>query len=75
MPRRPDVEMVRLTWEQKRANPTATQEEIAETIGLDPRTVANYVNPKWLSKRNFDFITVEGVSAGISIFVFVTKEE
>ena len=52
MPQRPEVEMVRLTWEQKRANPTATQAVIAETLGLASRTVANYLNSKWLSKRN-----------------------
>jgi len=51
MPQRPDVDMARLIWGQKRANPKATQNAIAETLGLAPRTVANYLNSKWLSKR------------------------
>ena len=52
MPQRPDVEMVRLTWEQKRANPRDTQAAIAETLKISVRTAANYLNPGWLSKRD-----------------------
>jgi len=51
MPQRPDVDMARLIWGQKRANPKVTQNAIAETLGLASRTVANYLNSKWLSKR------------------------
>ena len=51
MSQRPDVDMARLIWGQKRANPKVTQNAIAETLGLAPRTVANYLNFKWLSKR------------------------
>ncbi|SVD87630.1 uncharacterized protein METZ01_LOCUS440484 [marine metagenome] len=39
------------TGYRRNANPKVTQNAIAETLGLAPRTVANYLNSKWLSKR------------------------
>ena len=52
MPQRPDVDRAKLAWEQKRANPTATQAAIAEMIGISLRAAANYLNHNWLAERN-----------------------
>ena len=52
MPQRPNVDLIKLTWEEKRANPTATRAYIAEKLAISVHAAANYLNHNWLSKRN-----------------------
>ena len=50
MPRRLDVDQIRKAWELKREN-RMTQQEMAEELGLSPRTISNYLRPEWLAHR------------------------
>ena len=52
MPQRPNVDLIKLTWEEKRANPTATRAYIAEKLAISVHAATNYLNHNWLSKRN-----------------------
>ena len=52
MPQRPNVDLIKLTWEEKRANPTATRAAIAEKLAISVHAATNYLNHNWLSKRN-----------------------
>ena len=51
MPQRPNVDLIKLTWEQHRANPTATRAAIAEQLAISVHAATNYLNPRWLSER------------------------
>ena len=52
MPQRPNVDLIKLTWEEKRADPTATRAAIAEKLAISVHAATNYLNHNWLSKRN-----------------------
>ena len=52
MPQRPNVDLIKMTWEEKRANPTATRAAIAEKLAISVHAATNYLNHNWLSKRN-----------------------
>jgi len=60
MPQRPNVDLIKLTWEQHRANPTATHEYIAEEIGRSVHSISNYLNHNWLAKRNLGHLAFAG---------------
>ncbi len=51
MPQRPNVDLIKLTWEQHRANPAATRAAIAEKLAISVHAATNYLNPRWLSER------------------------
>ena len=52
MPQRPNVDLIKLTWEEKRANPTATRAYIAEKLAISVHSATNYLNHNWLAERN-----------------------
>ena len=52
MPQRPNVDLIKLTWEEKRANPTATRAYIAEKLAISVHAATNYLNHNWLAERN-----------------------
>ena len=49
-----DLERVRLANLLKREG--LTQQEVAERVGLEKRTVQNYQSPKWLAEREFEHL-------------------
>ena len=51
MPQRPNVDLIKLTWEQHRANPTATRAVIAEKLAISVHSATNYLNHNWLAER------------------------
>ena len=51
MPQRPNVDLIKLSWEQHRANPAATRAAIAEKLAISVHAATNYLNPRWLSER------------------------
>ena len=51
MPQRPNVDLIKLTWEEKRANPTATRAYIAEKLAISVHAATNYLNHNWLAER------------------------
>ena len=51
MLQRPNVDLIKLTWEQHRANPAATRAAIAEKLAISVHAATNYLNPRWLSER------------------------
>ena len=52
MPQRPNVDLIKLTWEQHRADPTATRAAIAEKLAISVHSATNYLNHNWLAERN-----------------------
>ena len=51
MPQRPDIDQIKKAWVLKREG-GISQQEMAEKLGLNPRTVSNYFRPAWLAQRN-----------------------
>ena len=51
MPQRPNVDLIKLTWEQHRADPTATRASIAEKLAISVHAATNYLNHNWLAER------------------------
>ena len=60
MPQRPNVDLIKLTWEQHRADPTATRAAIAEKLAISVHAATNYLNPRWLSERNLGHLAYAG---------------
>ena len=60
MPQRPNVDLIKLTWEQHRADPTATRAAIAEKLAISVHAATNYLNPRWLSERNLSHLAYAG---------------
>ena len=60
MPQRPNVDLIKLTWEEKRANPAATRAAIAEKLAISVHAATNYLNPRWLSERNLGHLAYAG---------------
>ena len=50
MPQRPDIDQIKKAWALKREG-GMSQQEMAEKLGLNPRTISNYFRPAWLAKR------------------------
>ena len=50
MPQRPDVDQIQKAWALKREG-HKSQQEMAEELGLHPRTLSNYFRSKWLDQR------------------------
>ena len=59
MPQRPDVDLIRKAWTLKRDR-DMTQQEMADELGLSPRTIANYLRPGWLAHRNLGHLRFAG---------------
>ena len=51
MPQRPNVDLIKMTWEEKRANPTATRAAIAEKLAISVHAATNYLSHNWLAER------------------------
>ena len=50
MPQCPDVDQIKIAWALKRQG-GMSQRELAEELGLNPRTVSNYFRPAWRAQR------------------------
>jgi hypothetical protein len=46
MPQRPDVDQIKKVWALKPEG-RKSQQEMAEELGLNPRTISNYFRPAW----------------------------
>jgi hypothetical protein len=51
MPQRPDVDQIKKVWALKPEG-RKSQQEMAEELGLNPRTISNYFRPAWLAQRS-----------------------
>ena len=52
MPQRPNLDLISEAWKLHREETTMSHEDIAEKLGVSWRSVANYLNSKWLAARN-----------------------
>ena len=59
MPQRPDFDQIKKAWALKREG-GMSQQEMAEELGLNPRTVFNYLRPAWLAQRNLGHLRFAG---------------
>ncbi len=59
MPQRPDVDQIKKAWALKRQG-GMSQQAVAEELGLNLRTVFNYLQPAWLAQRNLGHLRFAG---------------
>ena len=59
MPQRPHIDQIKKAWALKREG-GMSQQEMAEELGLNPRTVFNYLRPAWLAQRNLGHLRFVG---------------
>ena len=56
MSQRPDVDLAREIRALKREKPKNTRDQIAAKLHVSVRTISNYSNHKWLSKRGMAYL-------------------
>ena len=57
MAQRPKLDLISEAWKLHREETTMSHEDIAENLGVSRRSVANYLNSKWLAARNLGHLT------------------
>ena len=60
MPQRPNLGLISNAWKLQNGETRMSHENIAEKLGVSPRSVANYLNVKWLSERNLGHLAFPG---------------